>query len=384
MANIVTTVKNTFVHVKDSECFETSRTSRPRASSAPARVTLDVRSLDQKACAAENENSFARAPGEPRTRLEDSSLLQHDEDQYMSMSAHSGPSPLGADVEGTLGGSVPEMEVVDHLWGRPVAQRKDEVGMNLVGMAKKNILSSDTREHSASTLVYHGSTHRTHVPQGSGRDGPARNPVSLSTALYKSAEFQCFSTSPLSTREEQMGSCRQSFFGIAPATVLIRPNQDEAHAAESRTTVMLMNVPCGYTSSRLILTIDSEGFAGMYDFLYVPVNFGARSTLQYAFVNLVNPLIAQRFITAFDGFSRWSTTSKNVCHTGWAKKHQGLNANIDYYRNTTVMARSVPLEFKPRIFHNGTEIPFPLPLRTPHKPTSTQRAKGPRKTKRHN
>eukprot|EP00928_Gymnodinium_smaydae_P094780 TRINITY_DN8015_c2_g1_i1.p2 TRINITY_DN8015_c2_g1~~TRINITY_DN8015_c2_g1_i1.p2 ORF type:complete len:183 (-),score=15.50 TRINITY_DN8015_c2_g1_i1:294-842(-) len=57
MAKIFMTVKYTFVHVDadDSDCFDIRRSSRPRASSAPARVALNARSPDLNACAAENE-----------------------------------------------------------------------------------------------------------------------------------------------------------------------------------------------------------------------------------------------------------------------------------------------------------------------------------------
>eukprot|EP00928_Gymnodinium_smaydae_P011833 TRINITY_DN14329_c0_g3_i1.p1 TRINITY_DN14329_c0_g3~~TRINITY_DN14329_c0_g3_i1.p1 ORF type:complete len:106 (-),score=9.30 TRINITY_DN14329_c0_g3_i1:29-346(-) len=101
---------------------------------------------------------------------------------------------------------------------------------------------------------------------------------------------------------------------------------------------MLMNVPRRYTSSKLMRTIDSEGFASMYDFIYVPMA-AVRTSKGYAFVNWVNPSIAQRFMNAFNGFSKWSTTSKNVCHAKWAERHQGLQANVDHYRNCTVLAK---------------------------------------------
>eukprot|EP00928_Gymnodinium_smaydae_P047205 TRINITY_DN3148_c1_g1_i1.p1 TRINITY_DN3148_c1_g1~~TRINITY_DN3148_c1_g1_i1.p1 ORF type:complete len:147 (+),score=5.55 TRINITY_DN3148_c1_g1_i1:86-526(+) len=123
-----------------------------------------------------------------------------------------------------------------------------------------------------------------------------------------------------------------------------------------------MNIPAGYTNSKLIRTIDSEGFASMYDFLYVPMST-ARTSKGFAFVNFVSPFIAQRFMSFFNGFSRWSIASKNVCHAVWAKKHQGLHANIERYRNSTVPGKGMPDECKPRLFKNGSEIPFPPPNR---------------------
>eukprot|EP00928_Gymnodinium_smaydae_P099895 TRINITY_DN9659_c0_g1_i1.p1 TRINITY_DN9659_c0_g1~~TRINITY_DN9659_c0_g1_i1.p1 ORF type:complete len:129 (+),score=7.85 TRINITY_DN9659_c0_g1_i1:55-387(+) len=104
----------------------------------------------------------------------------------------------------------------------------------------------------------------------------------------------------------------------------------------------------------------------------------ARTAKGYAFVNWVNSSIAQRFISAFNGFSRWSTASKSICNAVWAEKHQGLQANIDHYRNSTVLGRSVPDEYKPRLFHNGGEVPFPSRIRKPSMPAV--RVGEPRKT----
>eukprot|EP00928_Gymnodinium_smaydae_P019933 TRINITY_DN17683_c0_g2_i1.p1 TRINITY_DN17683_c0_g2~~TRINITY_DN17683_c0_g2_i1.p1 ORF type:complete len:167 (-),score=11.65 TRINITY_DN17683_c0_g2_i1:383-883(-) len=160
-----------------------------------------------------------------------------------------------------------------------------------------------------------------------------------------------------------MHFCRQSCVGSAQATVSRISSCEEARAAESRTTVVLRNLPLRYTSSKLIRTIDLEGFAGMYDFIYVPMNFKARTSYGYGFVNLIDALTAQRFREAFEGFSRWSSKSKNVCRVVWATKQQGLQANIHHYGKSTVMMESVPPENKPRIFRNGVEIPFPLPYR---------------------
>eukprot|EP00928_Gymnodinium_smaydae_P047210 TRINITY_DN3148_c6_g1_i1.p1 TRINITY_DN3148_c6_g1~~TRINITY_DN3148_c6_g1_i1.p1 ORF type:complete len:468 (+),score=62.55 TRINITY_DN3148_c6_g1_i1:129-1532(+) len=139
--------------------------------------------------------------------------------------------------------------------------------------------------------------------------------------------------------------------------------QQRFEPAAGRTTVMLVNLPFRYTSYRLLRTIDSEGFAGMYDFLYVPMDYKTRTGTGKAFVNLTSPAIAERFTTAFHGFSQWSIKSKNSCHAVWAAKYQGLQANVNRYRNSDVMLDSVPDEHKPQLFSNGRRIDFPPPLR---------------------
>eukprot|EP00928_Gymnodinium_smaydae_P094781 TRINITY_DN8015_c2_g2_i1.p1 TRINITY_DN8015_c2_g2~~TRINITY_DN8015_c2_g2_i1.p1 ORF type:complete len:289 (-),score=28.52 TRINITY_DN8015_c2_g2_i1:3-869(-) len=287
MAKIFMTVKHTFVHAYISDCCEAGRTSRSRASSAPARETPDARALDQKSCAAESENCRVRAIG--GFTFENLSLLQHDEEEHVSVHAHSGPSQLDMAAEGMLGGCVSETKVVDHLWGRAVAQRKDEniISFASVGMSNKNTLSVEVEEHNASALVYHGSTHQVQEPIEHFRGGQVRNLSFCSTApmsLPESAECQFFSTSPLFPREEQLGYCKQLIFGSAPTTRIINPTHDATHAAENRTRGMLMYVPYDYTSSKLLRTIDSERFTVMYDFMSLPVIFVSRCTLHFPFV----------------------------------------------------------------------------------------------------
>eukprot|EP00928_Gymnodinium_smaydae_P098234 TRINITY_DN9094_c1_g2_i1.p1 TRINITY_DN9094_c1_g2~~TRINITY_DN9094_c1_g2_i1.p1 ORF type:complete len:191 (+),score=19.43 TRINITY_DN9094_c1_g2_i1:38-574(+) len=160
----------------------------------------------------------------------------------------------------------------------------------------------------------------------------------------------------------------QTYSRNSRARGLCNVKHEATEGEEKRTTVMLMNVPRRYTSSKLMSSIDAEGFANMYDFLYVPLA-AARGSKGYAFVNWVNPSIAQRFLSAFNGFSGWSIASKNVCQAVWAKQQQGLQTNVDRYRNRTVLGKSVPDEYKPRIFQNGEEVPFPPPTRKASKPT---------------
>merc|ERR1719461_2657977 len=56
---------------------------------------------------------------------------------------------------------------------------------------------------------------------------------------------------------------------------------------ETRTTLMLRNLPLDYTRDMLLQLLDKEGFAGKYDFIYLPVDFKTRAGLGYAFLNMV-------------------------------------------------------------------------------------------------
>jgi len=126
------------------------------------------------------------------------------------------------------------------------------------------------------------------------------------------------------------------------------------------TTVMLRNLPNRYTRDMLLQMLDSEGFAGRYTFVYLPIDFKTHSGLGYAFVDLVAPEDALRLRERFEGFSRWAIQSDKVCSVGWsAPAQQGLHAHVDRYRNSPVMHFSVSDEWKPAVFSNGQRVPFP-------------------------
>eukprot|EP00928_Gymnodinium_smaydae_P066878 TRINITY_DN4983_c5_g1_i1.p1 TRINITY_DN4983_c5_g1~~TRINITY_DN4983_c5_g1_i1.p1 ORF type:complete len:357 (+),score=47.27 TRINITY_DN4983_c5_g1_i1:38-1108(+) len=331
------------------------RSSRPRASSTIV-VTIDAHSLANTSFAAENvKYDVARA-----LFLKELSLLSHEEVDYLSKHGHAGPSLPKMNAHGACDERVPETctleleRLLSPALGIP--QGKDEIMTDSVdaGIASMNARIDETEGFSASVLFDHSVTYGTHAVDGLDSARVAPSMSFLSTApmsLDETSQQQCLSISANSAREEQM--CSSDVKG------------GETQGEQNRTTVMLMNVPKGYTSSKLIRTIDLQGFAGLYDFIYVPMNFKERASTGCAVVNLLDPFVAKRFVAAFNGFSRWSSTSKNVCKACWSQKFQGLQSNVDHYRNSSVMRHSVPHEFKPRLFQGGTEIMFPPPCRKP-------------------
>merc|ERR1719499_2725554 len=55
------------------------------------------------------------------------------------------------------------------------------------------------------------------------------------------------------------------------------------------TTMMLRNIPNRYTQLELIEELGTLGFAGSFDFLYSPTDFGTMGNVGYAFINFVSP-----------------------------------------------------------------------------------------------
>lgn len=101
---------------------------------------------------------------------------------------------------------------------------------------------------------------------------------------------------------------------------------------EDRTTVMLRNIPNNFSRHMLVDLVESEGFAGQYDYIHLPADFKSRANLGYAFVNLTSPTAAQHFMKTFIGFSNWPTSSRNVCTVSWSSPHKGLQAHLNRCR----------------------------------------------------
>uniref|UniRef100_A0A2P2MEN2 Uncharacterized protein MANES_17G065000 n=1 Tax=Rhizophora mucronata TaxID=61149 RepID=A0A2P2MEN2_RHIMU len=57
---------------------------------------------------------------------------------------------------------------------------------------------------------------------------------------------------------------------------------------DTRTTLMIKNIPNKYTSKMLLAAID-ENHKGTYDFLYLPIDFKNKCNVGYAFINMLSP-----------------------------------------------------------------------------------------------
>jgi len=138
---------------------------------------------------------------------------------------------------------------------------------------------------------------------------------------------------------------------------------------EHRTTLMLRNLPSSFTQAKLITRLNSAGLKSRYDFVYLPVDFQNGAGLGYAFVNMLSCADAKLAIEKLNGFTDWDDRAcHKVLEICWSDPHQGLDMLIDRYRNSRVMHRSVPEEYKPVLLRNGEKVPFP---------TSTKRVRSP-------
>jgi len=153
--------------------------------------------------------------------------------------------------------------------------------------------------------------------------------------------------------------------GAAPFGVATEPVGDwfKAEAKtedEEWTTVMLCGFPRSYDRDKLVNLLDSHGYSGMFDFVYLPMEFEYSECVGYAFVNLTTAAAALRLKAAFEGFAGHPFAGDKPCRTNWSRV-QGLGANVKQYRNSPIMHKLVPDEFKPMLFWNGQPQPFPEP-----------------------
>ena len=128
----------------------------------------------------------------------------------------------------------------------------------------------------------------------------------------------------------------------APAEPAPQPaagtGRDAKNASAERTTLMLRNVPNNYSRDMFLAMLDEHGFAGRYDFVYLPCDFYRQANLGYAFVNLVDAAAVDALWQTFDGFCGWALPTAKVCQVSWSGPHQGFKAGVS--RRVHVCERS--------------------------------------------
>ena len=125
---------------------------------------------------------------------------------------------------------------------------------------------------------------------------------------------------------------------------------------------MIRNIPNKYTQAMLRSLID-ETHGGLYDFLYLRMDFKNRCNVGYAFINFIDPRDIVSFAERIRG-KRWARfNSEKVADLTFARI-QGKACLIEKFRRSRVMME--PPSFRPVTFHSsgpkrGQEEAFPLP-----------------------
>ncbi|KAL3631533.1 hypothetical protein CASFOL_024517 [Castilleja foliolosa] len=108
-----------------------------------------------------------------------------------------------------------------------------------------------------------------------------------------------------------------------------------ANGDDSRTTLMIKNIPNKYTSKMLLAAID-ETHKGTYDFLYLPIDFKNKCNVGYAFINMVSPSHIITFYEAFNGKKWEKFNSEKVASLAYARI-QGKVALVSHFQNSSLM-----------------------------------------------
>ena len=121
---------------------------------------------------------------------------------------------------------------------------------------------------------------------------------------------------------------------------------------ENRTTLMIRNIPNKYSQALLLDSINSR-HKGRYDFFYLPIDFGNKCNMGYAFINLSSPHDVVSFYELWNN-CRWSHfNSDKVCNITFARI-QGRPALENHFLASTVMTEDKGR--RPMFFNDGIEV----------------------------
>ncbi|XVF14496.1 hypothetical protein REPUB_Repub09cG0065200 [Reevesia pubescens] len=128
---------------------------------------------------------------------------------------------------------------------------------------------------------------------------------------------------------------------------------------DTRTTLMIKNIPNKYTSKMLLAAID-ENHGGTYDFLYLPIDFKNKCNVGYAFINMISPSHIISFYQAFNGKKWEKFNSEKVASLAYARI-QGKAALVAHFQNSSLMnedKRCRPILFRSEGQETGDQEHF--------------------------
>lgn len=214
--------------------------------------------------------------------------------------------------------------------------------------------------------------HRSSNPPMRRFGGVGQHPVPPARGRYYSMDVlstpppQNTPNSSLSIASTCLKPVDETVTTISPSSSPSTPQPARKHLSDdsgddSRTTIMLRNVPYGECQVGVLELIKEKGFTGKFNFFYAPLDFNSGNNLGYAFINFFNHNDVSAFFDVFDGLrverdGGWGQKELQVC---WARV-QGLDPNVEHYRNSPV--NDMPEQFRPMVFNDdGSQMTFPRP-----------------------
>lgn len=132
------------------------------------------------------------------------------------------------------------------------------------------------------------------------------------------------------------------------------------------TTIEITGFPAELTQTKLISTFDVQGFYGLYDFVFLPMDEHGGENEGYALVNLVRHVHALALVDHLLEFTG--------CSVKWSFTLQGQDALVNCFREESWLNVDTPDEMRPQIFLCGMELPFPVSDKPARKPTRRRQA----------
>lgn len=162
------------------------------------------------------------------------------------------------------------------------------------------------------------------------------------------------------TKEGPQKKAFQPYHAICvPKEVDFGGKKPPSSESDQVTTLMLRNIPYKYSQTALLQEIDQLGFAGSYDFFYLPMDQHNRSNVGYAFINFIDPASVPLCYSVFSNYKFQRYPSKKICVISPAHL-QGFKKNVEHFQNSAVMNA-----------HNNQYRPVVLPHGEPREESKT-------------
>jgi hypothetical protein len=154
-----------------------------------------------------------------------------------------------------------------------------------------------------------------------------------------------------------LGQVRNVSFSTMPVVVEDdEPTVKKNPAEVTYGSVMVRNIPNRYSQHMLLAEIDKAGFKGKYKFFYLPIDFGQRANLGYAFIDFEDVAVAAKFVATFEGEKLRKFKSRKILTISPAV-YQGLPANLNHFAKAALQRITNP-RFQPKVFEKGVPVSF--------------------------
>mmetsp|Transcript_58265 Transcript_58265/g.138809 ORF Transcript_58265/g.138809 Transcript_58265/m.138809 type:complete len:378 (-) Transcript_58265:69-1202(-) len=136
---------------------------------------------------------------------------------------------------------------------------------------------------------------------------------------------------PLRSEEEALAMARVNSNEHSPAA-----RGSAADRQEMPKSMMVRNLPPWVTQEELLRALDEGGFAGAYDFCYLPWNFHSHTSHGYAFVNFINDDVVAAFIREWNDSQHFCSEAHSTPMNVTPALTQGLPDLLALYQRKKV------------------------------------------------